>query len=796
MQFLPFGIQFENPLLLLLIIPAVIFLMIIIRRDFVSRLKRSELRKHIVRKRLFILTTRSLIFTLLILAMASPFTLQTFFERGDGALTVLVDNSTSMSALDLSEIPALKESLERQIPARFRNFAYGEVSPVGDAALSATTGQDNILLISDGRSNAGRPLGDMFLVAASANSTINAINLSASVADTAVAIEGARLTTNAEENEFSIIVSQIGEPQKYRLDVYIDDDNVLSESYSGSNVFSVSKKFAEGYHVIRAEIDLKDRFRQNNVFSKTVKVEQKPKVLLVTRDSTPLSEIMNKLYRTTKTETLSGQDIKKYSAVILNNIPESETDAQALSDYVIEGNGLVVFGGSRAYDRGGYKDSVFETILPVRVGKGGEGQNDDASIALVIDISGSTRSGFKSGGRTTVKEVEKALAIGILKDLRKTDRVAVIAFNTDAFVVSDLGMVLGREEHIEDRISRLAYAGGTRIDEGIKAARKILAPLEGSKSIIIFSDGRSTGRSDDVYNTKIAADTGIKTYAVGVGEGTDRKHMQDIARAGNGIYFEPGESEKLALIFGEPEDDESENFPVEIINSHHFITYNVQPSAAVTGFNQVVPKSNADLLVATQQNNPLMSSSRLGLGRIVAVSTDDGSFWSSELLSSKNSLLISRAINWAIGDLGRNKDFDVDVRDVFLGDRMEVSVISGSEPEHDSLNFSKTGKRSYVASFIPKETGIQEFFGASGAVNYPEEYAALGMNPSLEEYVSLTGGKLFNPEDVRGLVEKARADSRRPVSEPTAFSWMLLLAALVVFLAEVSVRLIQERREK
>ena len=791
-----YAIQFERPLLLVAIIPVLLALLFIIRKDFVKGLRRRDVRKSILRQRFFILATRSLVFAFLIVAMASPFSLQTAVKTGDPSLTVLSDNSTSMSVLDVSGVQAMNEKLQSKIPVKFRSFASGEDSPVGDAVLSTMKGKDNLLLISDGNGNSGRDLGDMLVVASSMNSTINAVNLEASVQDGAVVVTGPRVTTNAEQNEFKVAVKQVGSPQEYELGVYVGDKKVLSGTYSGSKNFSFSETFSEGYHVIKAEIVAKDHFSQNNVFYKTVKVEKKPKILFVSRDKTPLSEVLNALYGTTTVSGLSGQDLGSYSAVVLNDLPESEIPSQRLSDYVTEGNGLVVVGGKSAYDRGGYKDSVFEAMLPVRVGKGQEGEKTEVNVVLVIDISGSTKAGFRAGSHTRVEEVEKALAIGILKDLRPDDRVAVVAFNTDAFIVSDLGKVLGNERYVEDRISRLVYQGGTRIDEGIKAARKILGPLDGSKNMIIFSDGKSSGLSDDLRDARISANTGIKIHTVGVGAGTNRKHMQDIAKAGNGFYFEPGETEKLAVIFGEAEEGDSGSLAVDVINGHHFITYGVKPVASVSGFNQVIPKSNADLLVATQRNNPLVTSSRLGLGRIVAVSTDDGSAWASELLSSKNSVLISRAINWAIGDLGRNKEFDVDVRDVFLGDRMEVNVVSGAEPQHEFLKFSKTSKRGYSAHFTPQSSGIQSFFDAVAAVNYAEEYAILGMNPELKNLVALTGGKLFNPEDSNALVEKVKEDSKRVVSEPRMFSWMFLLAALVVFLSEIIVRLIQEIRRK
>ncbi len=787
--------QFQYPQLLLLMVPVLALLAFVVRKTFGS-IKRIQQRSNFqatLRLRYLILISRAIIFVLLIVAMSSPFTIKTVIKSGDPTLTVLIDNSSSMEVLDTSGIGELTQQLGKSIPVRMRTFSSGGLSAVGDALIAGINGNDNILLVSDGRSNSGRSLGDMLVLASSLNSTISAIDLKPAGADSAVAILGPRVTTNAEENDFDVVVNQVGGNAGYRLIVSIDDEELLNGEYSGSNTITVSKKFSEGYHRIKAEIRIDDHFSQNNVFYKSLKVEPKPGILLVRRESAPISNILTSLYRTVTTSSLSGESLDGYSAVVLDDIPASEVDVDKLSSYVIDGNGLVVFGGKNSYDRGGYKDSVFEGMLPVRVGKGKEGKQTDVNIVLVIDISGSTGSGFSQSSSSKVEDVEKALAIGVVGDLKKSDKVGVVAFNTDAYIVSGFMPVLGNEDYMKRRIETLVYKGGTRIDEGIKASRKMLASLEGSKSIIIFSDGKSGSYSQDLYDAQIAAGNGIKIYTIGVGESTNSKHMQDIAKAGNGYYFEPRETERLRVVFGDSEETPgATSYSVEIVNSHHFITQGLKVSAGVSGFNQVVPKPNADLLLATESNNPILTASRLGLGRIVAISTDDGSGWASELLNAQNSVAITRAVNWAVGDLGRNKDFDVDIKDVYLGGEMDINVISGSLPAYGDLKFAKTGKRLYTATITPEETGFIGFFDAVASVNYGSEYLSLGMNPQLEDQLEITGGRLFGTDEAAAIVDKVKEASKRVVSEPVSYSWIFLLLALLVFLAEVCFRKIQE----
>ena len=98
----------------------------------------------------------------------------------------------------------------------------------------------------------------------------------------------------------------------------------------------------------------------------------------------------------------------------------------------------------------------------------------------------------------------------------------------------------------------------------------------------------------------------------------------------------------------------------------------------------------------------------------------------------------------------------------------------------------------YSASHVPAETGFHNFFNAVVAVNYPKEYASVGMSPDIEASLAVTGGRLFSPGDVESIVNKVREDSRRAALEPVSHSWILLLAALVIFLFEIALRRFQE----
>ena len=57
----------------------------------------------------------------------------------------------------------------------------------------------------------------------------------------------------------------------------------------------------------------------------------------------------------------------------------------------------------------------------------------------------------------------------------------------------------------------------------------------------------------------------------------------------------------------------------------HFITKNVNLTANITGYNDVTPKAGAERLVITSTNGkPVLTTWRFGLGRVAALTTDNG----------------------------------------------------------------------------------------------------------------------------------------------------------------------------
>jgi len=230
-----------------------------------------------------------------------------------------------------------------------------------------------------------------------------------------------------------------------------------------------------------------------------------------------------------------------------------------------------------------------------------------------------------------------------------------------------------------------------------------------------------------------------------------------------------------------------------VLNKNHFITENFEPNVTLYGFNQVSPKGAGRLLATTSTGEPVLTIWRLGLGRVGAFSVDDGSKWAGSMLGSGNSRLIARTMNWAIGDPERKSASFIDAKDTRINEPAEITVRSSVPPDAANVVFYKIDEDTYTGSIVPTSVGFQQVAGAVFAVNYETEFENLGLNPELDKIVGSTGGRIFDANDVDGIVEHAKTKAKRTINARDYVRWPFVLLAIVIFLVEIFIRRIVRR---
>ena len=786
------------PWVILLIIPFFILVAFLLSRSFVHVEVDQGVAKRRKRLRKLLLVTRTAILLLILIAIATPFSEREITEEGDPYLKILLDNSTSFSMFDQTAPAKLIKELEKRIRVEVKTVGDATSSPLGDSVLSSLQNNANILLVSDGQNNQGVDLGDVALYATRLNASISTIRLEPAIGDIGVTIKGPSKTLEEVQNRFIVQLKRTGDQGPAKITVKVDDRVILEKTTTEEHIpFNYS--FTGGYHRVAAQVEAtKDHFAENNAFYRTVKVVKKPKILYYTKEPSPLNTLLSQVYDVTTTATLPD-DLSSYHAVVINDATVkdlSDKNIEAITDFSTEGNGVLFVGGENSFERGAYKDSRLETVLPVYVAEPGK-KEGDINVVIVVDISGSTGEKVPGpNGGSMVVDVEKAQAISLYNTMKAENKVAVVAFNSQAYLIEPASYVYEKVGVI-DRLSKLVHSGGTLISSGLIEAMEILKPLEGSKNIILISDGQTQLSETAFSAAKLADKLGIKIYTVGVGPRTNEFVMLKLSQIANGIYFKADQSSKLKILFGPTEESKKNRFGLATLNENHFITEDSPPvSGTITGVNIVVPKSTASMLVSTDVGDPVLTVWRFGLGKVGALTTDDGRRFAGELLSGDNSFLLLRTLNWLVGDPDRKSQQFIDIEDTRLGETAKLTVKSPTPPSAPGVAFYKQEDDIYTATILPTQTGFQSVVDAIFAVNYPVEFENLGIDKKFYDLITVTGGSVFDPGDADKIADTVRTRSKRIIVKKVPIRAPFIIAAITLFLFEIAVRQIVRNKRK
>ncbi|MDP3106259.1 MAG: VWA domain-containing protein [Candidatus Methanoperedens sp.] len=767
-------IQFQYPVAAFMVIPVILAIL------YYLRPKGS--------KAILLVASKLVIISIILLSIASPYT-EEFVQgmTGTADITIIADRTQSMRLFPPSD--EIYGYLSNRTPTAI-DYISGKVSPIGDAIIRNVRAEGSILLISDGNNNDGKSIPEAVSFARNLNATVYYLRQEPIKKDIGVSIEGDAAAVLDTQADFSVNIKSVGDIEG-DLKVWIDGKVIYSDPINGSKRIPLTYSFESiGSHEMKAELTaLDDEIPQNNVFYRSVHVAPRPNVLFVSDEDSPLSQIIKRSY---SADTASSPaDAAGYKAVILDDVSAKKlsfSNALTLSDYVINGGGLVVVGGPNAYSD--YSElPLFEQLIPVKYG-GVPPKSAKTAVVLIVDISGST--GDLSGAESKLG-VEKGLALQVLDDLGARDFIGVIAFNNAPHTVVPFAQYAERSD-AEDAIQRLRYGGTTRLSPALAAAKDMLRDFDGGRNVIVISDGTVADSDASIKAARSMSDDGITIYAIGVGGDTDVLFMTQIAEAGGGGYLRRDAAHGIKVLFGEKESrNRGEGYPLLIMNSGHFITQDIVLNATVYGYNNVHAKQNAQALVMTGNGNPVITSWRAGLGRVVSITVDNGNAWAPALYGAGNSRLIASSINYAIGT---PDGLELRAPDGEVGEPVDVFVSSESEPvlsfDGTQLQFERTGERQFHTAIYPNSTGFHDISGYTVAVNGPKEYRETGNNELIAGIITAGGGHLFDRYRLEQLIPEITARKTGMVRQVIDLRPIFLLAALLFYSIEVIFRRIAD----
>ncbi len=785
------GILFGQITYLYLLIPLLIFLYILLRKRYVNEEQRLYKKKG---KKRIIFLIRVLFFAALLLALCNPY-IEKKEEQGNiTKIKVLIDESYSTRLYDIASVENTLENIKKEgISVDIEKLNLEDYSSLGNAILNNLEPEQNILLVSDGQNNFGSSLEDISLFAGSLNSRIFGIELEPKKRDAAILIEGPSKVVSEVENTFTISLKEVDNILEKSIKVFIDEILVFEGEYKKQ--IEVKRSFSSGNHVIKAvlETDELDFFPENNVFYKTVSVYKKLKILLISENGSPIENLYSPFYNLDIRSTLPN-NLNEYYAIILNNVNAaklSNDNINRLEEFVSDGNGLFVIGGKDSFDWGDYNTSLITSILPVSVGMANK-KKDITNIVILMDTGASGADTIVEG--ITYFDVQKTIAADIVRSISPTNKVGMIEANYNLNTLTGLSELGPKRSQLITDISLLKPTGFSELRFAYQKAHEMLKITKGSKNIVIITDGKliPVDQSLTLNFVQKAYFDGIKTFIIGVGESADENFLMSVKELGGGEYFRTDEKNKIIIYFGDPSQTNLDDLNIFVYDSNHFITKELKELGSIYGFNSVYPKANARLLLTTNTGDPVLTIWNYGLGRVAALSTDDGSTWVPDLLEIESSKALIKTLNWLIEDPERKNSLIIELPELRLGENSIITVKSDFPPTSEKLSFYEISKGIFKASYYPNTTGIINLL-VPMAVNYKKEYLNIGINEDFERILKISGGELLE-NDAAIIADKLKSVAKVDTIKRIDISWLFIMIACIIYLIELFIRRIFEMK--
>ncbi len=257
--------------------------------------------------------------------------------------------------------------------------------------------------------------------------------------------------------------------------------------------------------------------------------------------------------------------------------------------------------------------------------------------------------------------------------------------------------------------------------------------------------------------------------------------MNKIGLSENYNRIEPGERIKVSFSEdpeeSENREDEYSSGSIVVYDPKHFITRNISDvQHDILGYNEVTPRPEANRLVITRLGKPIITVWRLGLGRVAAITTDNGKGhgvpWAASMYSGNDSLIITRTLNWAVADIEMSEGVQLDVPDLKMGQPGRILITTGKKgtPElyfdKKPMEITSIGNNmyeSYVTAdtfglhkisetpvevnlteeLMSENTGVKNVSWRPAAVNCPDEYMYTGENVLFRTAILENGGKVY-----------------------------------------------------
>jgi len=838
------ALQFENPWLLLLLLPAAAFM--------------YYTTKNMIRlvcwRKISIILLRSLIFLMIILLL-SGFTLQ---QVSSITTTLfLVDSSDSInqkvsaaafvqeaiknmgrydetgiinfggnSTIELlPDKNPLFEDMQTLIDPSFTNL---ENALITAQSIMPWDHQKRVVLLTDGRENTGNAMlqvkqmkakgyaVDVYPINSSFQREVQLQKLK--IPDSVHLNEQFEIAVNVKSNINTQAVLQL-----YSNRLLTAQKKVVLNKGDNQIVF-LDSAINGGMVTYKVEVLAdSDTVSQNNTLSSYTYVKDIPEIMMVLESDAEGSELVDILKEDMHLTVVNPKQVPaelsellKYDAFILTNVSADSLSDTFLDNLEIavshQGKGLLVTGGENSYGPGGYYKTILEKILPVNMDIKPKEEEPNLALMLVIDKSGSMSSGDFGISKM---ELAREAAIRSTEVLDQDDMIGVIAFD-DAIKWVVEPQNLDNLQAIQNAIGTIRSGGGTQILPPLEMAYDSIKELDSSlKHIILLTDGQAEKEGyepliEGLRKNKITLST------VAVGRGADFLLMKTLAYGGRGRYYETDEFTDIPKIFAKEvflagkKYLTNRTFTPKLSGSSD-IFKSIDAVPKLDGYVTTTAKKTANIILESDEEDPVLASWQYGLGRTVAWTSDVQGIWTYDWMNWKDSSKFwKNIVSWLIQQnmsKGYTVESDIEGQEGFIivkaeddafmtasdvkgtlidpdGIKKEITLLPGAPGEYKG-SFTDLKSGVYIADItLSGSNGRSERISTGLIMPYSPEYDLMSdSNDALLQKIVYEGGGRILDDPVQ--VFKGELP---PVTGKTDPAHMLYIVVFILFILDVATR--------
>ena len=435
----------------------------------------------------------------------------------------------------------------------------------------------------------------------------------------------------------------------------------------GNNEFRAPGLKPDGSFV-QYEVEIvpdQDTAIENNRATAVASMRGQPRVLLVDGDpekARPLADALRAGRIAVELRGPNGaprslDDLQQFDLFLLSDLSaltlgreQMELYRRWVQDF---GGGFVLLGGENSYGVGGYFRTPIEQMLPVRMEHNDREELPSVALLIVLDRSGSMSAQVAGQTKMSLADQGAALALNVLG---ARDYFGVLAVDTRAHVIAPLAKHGAKEPVVQKILSITAGGGGiyiyTSLAESLQALRDVNARI---KHVILFSDAadaeeksageqtdgaQGSGTALDLVSAMVAAKITTSVVALGTEQDKDAVFLRQLAERGQGRFYLTSDATTLPQIFSTETMKVSQSSLIEeptqavpVMKSALTAGIDWAQSPLLLGYNATKPKPTADVLLATERGEPLLTTWRYGLGNAATFTSDAKARWASEWLA-------------------------------------------------------------------------------------------------------------------------------------------------------------------